>query len=197
MYVILWFMYHVILYHAEPWFLNRSRNTCPNMLRYYTITMSPAPLVLWHLCLQEFFNSEIVKQGISTSGWFQEDTVQSVTNHISKTVEENDLDEFFTASTIEEQREHFQKISTGLEKMIKLAMRADLCYSNANSVGSLRWRLAITIQPNYFSWFQVRQDLAIIDTLNSQLGPGLFKKHLTLLSALVLNIEVCKFVLSS
>ena len=78
--------------------------------------------VPYYLYSQEFFSSEIVKRGISTSGWFQEDTIQLVTNHVSKTVEENDLDKFFTASTMEEQRESFQKISAGLEKMTKLAI---------------------------------------------------------------------------
>ena len=90
-----------------------------------------------HLYSQEYFSSEIVKRGISTSGRFQEDTVQLVINHLSKAVEENDLHEFFTASTTEEQRECFQKISTGLEKAIMLVNQADLmCNSSGNSIGA-------------------------------------------------------------
>ena len=68
--------------------------------------------------MQEYFSDETVKEGISTSGWFQEDTIQHVNDCFSVTVEENDLDKFFEASTIEEQRICFQKISSGLEETI-------------------------------------------------------------------------------
>ena len=51
----------------------------------------------------------------------QEDTIQHLSDYISQVVEENDLDEFFAASTIEEQRGLFQKVSAGLEEAVLLA----------------------------------------------------------------------------
>ena len=50
----------------------------------------------------------------------QEDTIQHLTDYVSKVVKENELDDFFAASTIEEQRGLFQKVSTGLEEAFLL-----------------------------------------------------------------------------
>ena len=50
----------------------------------------------------------------------QEDTIQHLTDYVSKVVKENELDDFFAASTIEEQRGLFQKVSTGLEEVFLL-----------------------------------------------------------------------------
>ena len=68
--------------------------------------------------MQEYFSEDAVKEGISTSGWFQEDTIKHVNESFSNNVEENDLDNFFKASTVEEQRACFQKVSSGLEETI-------------------------------------------------------------------------------
>ena len=72
--------------------------------------------------MKEYFNGDVVMKGISTSGWFQEDTIQHFTAYLFGVVKENDLDDFFTASTIEEQRVCFQKISSGLEETILLVV---------------------------------------------------------------------------
>ena len=50
----------------------------------------------------------------------QEDTIQHLSDYISQVVEENDLDEFFAASTIEEQRGLLQKVSPGLQEAVLL-----------------------------------------------------------------------------
>ena len=71
-------------------------------------------------CVQEYFSDELIKIGISTSGLLQQDTIQHImiSESLSDNVGQNTLDKFFEASSIEEQRDCFQSISSGLEKMI-------------------------------------------------------------------------------
>ena len=46
--------------------------------------------------------------------------IQPLKEKISSLVDEEDVDNFFKASSIEEQKEHFQKISAGLEEAVLL-----------------------------------------------------------------------------
>ena len=68
--------------------------------------------------MQEYFGDEIIKKGISTSGWFQHDTIEHLNDCFSDCIEQSKLDKFFELSTIEEQRIHFQKISSNLEDAV-------------------------------------------------------------------------------
>ena len=72
------------------------------------------------ISLQKYFGSGIVKNGISSSGWLQERLIQPFTEKISSLVGENGFDNFFKASSLEQQKEHFQKISAGLEEAVLL-----------------------------------------------------------------------------
>lgn len=60
----------------------------------------------------------MVKEGISTSGGFQQDTVQHINDSFSNNVGQSDLNRFFEASTVEEQKDSFKVISSGMEKTI-------------------------------------------------------------------------------
>ena len=68
--------------------------------------------------MQEYFGDEIIKKGVSTSGWFQHDTIEHLNDCFSDCIEQSKLDKFFELSTIEEQRIHFQKISSNLEEAV-------------------------------------------------------------------------------
>ena len=68
--------------------------------------------------MQEYFSVEVVKKGISTSGRFQQNTIQRINDCFSHCIGQSNLDKFFELSTIEEQRIHFQKISSELEVAI-------------------------------------------------------------------------------
>ena len=68
--------------------------------------------------MQEYFGDEIIKKGVSTSGWFQHDTIEHLNDCFSDCIEQSKLDKFFELSTIEEQRIHFQKISSNLEDAV-------------------------------------------------------------------------------
>ena len=46
--------------------------------------------------------------------------IQPLKEKISSLVDEEDVDNFFKASSIEEQKERFQKISAGLEEAVLL-----------------------------------------------------------------------------
>lgn len=72
------------------------------------------------MSMQKYFSSKILRDGISTSGRIDSHIFQPVTKSMSKLVKENDLDDFFKAASIEEQKELFQKISSGLEDAVLL-----------------------------------------------------------------------------
>lgn len=69
--------------------------------------------------MQTYFSHEIVENGISTSGLFQHDTIHLFQGDVSKLVEENDLDNFFSSPTLGVQAAAFQQISSGLENAIQ------------------------------------------------------------------------------
>ena len=69
-------------------------------------------------CVQEYFSDELIKTGISTSGLFQQDTIQHISESLFDNVGQNTLDKLFEVSSIEQQRDCFQNISSGLEKTI-------------------------------------------------------------------------------
>lgn len=67
---------------------------------------------------QKYFNNEIVENGISTSGMFQDDTIHLFQDDVSKHVLDSDLDYFFSSPTLEDQAIAFQRISSGLENVV-------------------------------------------------------------------------------
>lgn len=70
--------------------------------------------------MQKYFSNEIVKRGISSSGWCQEKMIRPLKERISDLVKEKDLDDFFKAVSLEEQKEFFQKFSAELEEAVLL-----------------------------------------------------------------------------
>lgn len=81
--------------------------------------------------MQEYFSDEIVKNGISTSGWFQQDTVQHINGCFSDCIGQKTLDKFFELSTIDEQRIYFQNISSDLEAAILQVINITILVNNS------------------------------------------------------------------
>lgn len=74
------------------------------------------------ISMQKYFSSEIVKRGINSSGWCQEKMIRPLKERISDLVKEKDLDDFFKAVSLEEQKELFQKFSAELEEAVLLVV---------------------------------------------------------------------------
>ena len=77
-------------------------------------------LIILCVYMQKYFSSNTIQNGISTSGYVQEHTIQHITDGISNLVEENDLINFFKAPSMEEQAKCFKKFYSGLEDTVLL-----------------------------------------------------------------------------
>lgn len=65
-----------------------------------------------------YFGNEVVENGISTSGQFQDSDLKHFQACLSRNVKDDVLDELFSCSTLEDQQVVFQKLSSGLEQSI-------------------------------------------------------------------------------
>jgi hypothetical protein len=67
--------------------------------------------------MQKYFANEIIKNGLSTSGFVQQKVFRPI--YASRTSDvESEYDNFFEASSIEEQKQCFQKFSSEVEDTI-------------------------------------------------------------------------------